>query len=624
MLKPERLKSVAEDIADHFTKHVEPNGYKAQVVCFTRWVCVRIKEHLDKLLGAEVSDIIYTGAQNDEDEMRKYHYSSEEQKTIVSNFKNPDNPLKILLVQSMLLTGFDAPVEQVMYLDRPLRDHNLLQAIARTNRPYLNKQCGIIVDYCGVLKHLDKALNFNEEEIESCLIDFDELKNKLPDLIDEFKNIFAGVNITNLWHCLKHIEKNKLESHVNRVYKELQLTLETIAPDPFVLEFHKDYKWATEIIVALRQLNANTAPNVQDYLAHTRELIQEHIDIGKINTTAPVFVVDDNYLRRIDELPGDKEQREILLEKRLRSLLTIRLNNLPIYKTLMERLKKIVEQKDQETQDTLALLIKLTGDLNEAVKQEEAMGLSKGEMAIRQLVSKKVVQYGEADELVSKITQCVAEETFPGWQAQSSVHATIKKDIILELAKYTKEHPDVKLSPDDYSKFSHERAKHINISVKPFNGVRVAVPYGVSFNKAKQVAQSKKSWIKKHLNKMKQVENEHEEFIKNSIEINRTEARKNLVNRLNELSAQHGFSYNKVFMRNQKTRWGSCSAKNNINLNMKLVRLPDEMIDYVLLHELVHTRIKNHANGFWAELNRFVEDAKAKSKKLNEYKVFLM
>ncbi|MEA3428091.1 MAG: YgjP-like metallopeptidase domain-containing protein [Thermodesulfobacteriota bacterium] len=169
-----------------------------------------------------------------------------------------------------------------------------------------------------------------------------------------------------------------------------------------------------------------------------------------------------------------------------------------------------------------------------------------------------------------------------------------------------------------------KRAKHINISVKPFNGVRVAVPYGVSFNKAKQVAQSKKSWIKKHLNKMKQVEKEHKEFTKNSIEIDRTEARKKLVNRLNELSAQHGFSYNKVFMRNQKTRWGSCSAKNNISLNMKLVRLPDEMIDYVLLHELVHTRIKNHANGFWAELNRLDGDAKAKSKKLNEYKVFLM
>ncbi len=168
------------------------------------------------------------------------------------------------------------------------------------------------------------------------------------------------------------------------------------------------------------------------------------------------------------------------------------------------------------------------------------------------------------------------------------------------------------------------RAKHINLSVRPFKGVRVAVPYGVSFDKAKQVAQSKKSWIQKHLDKMKQVEQEHEIFSKNSTEIDRAEARKKLIRRLNELSEQHGFSYNKVFMRNQKTRWGSCSAKNNISLNMKLVRLPDEMIEYVLLHELVHTRIKNHTNEFWTELNELVGDAKKTDRRLNEYKIMLL
>ncbi len=168
------------------------------------------------------------------------------------------------------------------------------------------------------------------------------------------------------------------------------------------------------------------------------------------------------------------------------------------------------------------------------------------------------------------------------------------------------------------------RAKHISLSVRPFKGVRVAVPYGVSFEKAKQVAQSKKSWIQKHLDKMKQVEKEHEVFSKNSTEIDRAEARKKLVSRLNELSEQHGFSYNKVFVRNQKTRWGSCSAKNNISLNMKLVRLPDEMIEYVLLHELVHTRIKNHSNEFWTELNRLLGDAKKMDRRLNEYKIMLL
>lgn len=166
------------------------------------------------------------------------------------------------------------------------------------------------------------------------------------------------------------------------------------------------------------------------------------------------------------------------------------------------------------------------------------------------------------------------------------------------------------------------RAKRINISVKPFRGVRVAVPYRVPFDKAIQFALSKKNWILKHLDKMDAVEKEHEDFLKNSIKIDKEEVRRKLVGRLNQLCEQHSFTYNRVFLRNQKTRWGSCSNKNNINLNMKLIRLPDEMIDYVLLHELVHTRIKNHTKEFWEELDMLVGDAKAKNKRLKDYKIF--
>ncbi len=238
------------------------------------------------------------------------------------------------------------------------------------------------------------------------------------------------------------------------------MTYETIAPDPFLLDYHQDYKWATELVIALRQMDGNKKPDVTDYLANTRKLIQEHVDIGKIDQTAPVFVVDDNYLRKIDELPPDKEQRELLLEKRLRALLTARLGSLPIYHTLMERLENLIAQKYQEAQDTLELLTRLTGELNEAIKEEQAMGLSKGEMALRQLVEEKVPG-AEPEELSSLLNKVVIEHTFSGWQVQPSVNATIKKDIILELAKYSKEHTEVKLNPDDYSMFSQEAMKYV-------------------------------------------------------------------------------------------------------------------------------------------------------------------
>jgi len=162
------------------------------------------------------------------------------------------------------------------------------------------------------------------------------------------------------------------------------------------------------------------------------------------------------------------------------------------------------------------------------------------------------------------------------------------------------------------------RARHIGVSVRPFKGVRVAVPRGVSFASAEMFAQSKAGWIKKHLDKMNQMERAAKVVSENH-PIDRQAARRRLVDRLNYLAVNYNFQYNRVFIKNQKTRWGSCSGKNNINLNVNLVRLPDELIDYTILHELVHTRIKNHGQRFWDQLDRLLGDAKQLDKALNEY-----
>jgi len=191
-----------------------------------------------------------------------------------------------------------------------------------------------------------------------------------------------------------------------------------------------------------------------------RNSSNEHVDISKINQVAPVFVVDDNYLRRIDELPPDKEQREVLIEKRLRAILVHRQGNLPRYKTLLERLEEIIRHKEDETQETLALLIHLAGEVNEAMKEEAASGASRGELAIRQLV-RDTVPYGEPDELVQRIKSVVSESTFPGWQHQPTVEASIRKEIIIKIAQYVKEHPECVLNPDDYFTISKEALKYI-------------------------------------------------------------------------------------------------------------------------------------------------------------------
>jgi predicted metal-dependent hydrolase len=168
-----------------------------------------------------------------------------------------------------------------------------------------------------------------------------------------------------------------------------------------------------------------------------------------------------------------------------------------------------------------------------------------------------------------------------------------------------------------------KRAKRLNITIRPFKGVRVAIPRSISYSEAERFAHTKVDWIKKHLAKIREAEIQHKEFIENSKPIDKRDAKKKLIRRLDELAKRHGFSYNLVFIKNQRSRWGSCSSKNNINLNISLVTLPDELMDYVILHELVHTRVKNHSKKFWRELDKVVGDAKSIDKQLRKYGVVL-
>lgn len=168
------------------------------------------------------------------------------------------------------------------------------------------------------------------------------------------------------------------------------------------------------------------------------------------------------------------------------------------------------------------------------------------------------------------------------------------------------------------------RAKRINISVRPFKGVRVAVPFRVSMEKAVEFAWAKRDWIKKNLDKMRQMEQDYKILSRKFNPIDRPAAKKILVHRLDDLAKTHGFSYNRVFIRNQKTRWGSCSSKNNISLNVKLVRLPAKLSDYVIIHELVHTRIKSHNRKYYNKLDQIVNDRKSLDQKLKKYAAGLL
>jgi len=163
------------------------------------------------------------------------------------------------------------------------------------------------------------------------------------------------------------------------------------------------------------------------------------------------------------------------------------------------------------------------------------------------------------------------------------------------------------------------RAKYLSVTIKPDRTIRVAIPKGVSLTTARKFLQSKIPWAKKHLDRLKRLQQDYPQT--NLPAINKTKARTLLTMRLNYLALKYGFTYNTLFIRNQRTRWGSCSSRNNISLNMNLVRLPQELRDYVILHELVHTKHKNHSRRFWAEMDKLVGDAKRSEKEMRKYRL---
>jgi predicted metal-dependent hydrolase len=167
------------------------------------------------------------------------------------------------------------------------------------------------------------------------------------------------------------------------------------------------------------------------------------------------------------------------------------------------------------------------------------------------------------------------------------------------------------------------RAQRLRITVRP-SGVRVAVPIGVALSRGRSFALANKEWIRGHLLRIDTIAMVHAESAK-GIEVitNKKEAREKIVKRLHELSALHGLPYGRVMVRNQRTRWGSCSARGTISLNIKLARLPEELMDYVILHELLHTRIRGHTREFWRGLDALVGDAGGLRKELRSYCVEL-
>lgn len=458
---PERITAICADIAHHFQDKVEPNGFKGMVVTFDQECCLLYKEALDQHLPPEASDVVISvsGKEKDDDRYKAYKRDRDAEEKLLDRFRDPNDPLKLLVVTAKLLTGFDAPILQAMYLDKPARDHTLLQAICRTNRTYGNsKTHGLIVDYLGVFDDVAKALEFDEEGFRNVVGNIAALKEKLPGAMQKCLAYFAGVDRSiggyeGLIAAQECLPNNDTRDAFAADYSVVSKLWEALSPDPILEDHRTDYRWLSQVYESVKPSTGNGALLWHALGAKTIELIHENIHVGEIRDDLDELVVDADVLEAIMGSPNpDKKAKEI--EIKVAARLRKHLGN-PRFKALSERLEKLKERHEAGQLHSIAFLKELLDIARDVLIAEKDAppeeDEDRGKAALTELFQE--VQNEDTPVVVKRVVDDIDEIVrvvrFPGWQQTSAGEREVKKALRGTLFKY-KLHSDKELFEKAY------------------------------------------------------------------------------------------------------------------------------------------------------------------------------
>lgn len=418
---PGRLELIAYDLWQHFKAHALPDGYKAQVVAIDREAVILYKRALDRVIAedlqreeglgpeeaaaraARYAVPVYSSAQDDEKpsedpwidgvraDLRRYALNEDAEKQVIGEFGRKGAPPHLLLVCNKLLTGFDAPLESVMYLDSPLRDHNLLQAIARTNRVSgEKKRFGLIVDYIGVTRKLDEALAaYRAQDVENALRDLEEERDALraahrelfrfvgpiprhTDKLDrEYDALLAQLDSEDLWYTFRR----KADAFIG--------AYEGLSPDPAILDYQKDLKWVVGFIqYATPVIEKNPAPDLSGVSEKIRRLLEEHLEVTGLRTVVKLrHITDPEFWKDFEPtLPAAELHRATIRKAtELKRITREKREENPVrYETFSERVKEVIRRFEEEqlsAAEALKAFEAIARDLEAEGRAHEASGM---------------------------------------------------------------------------------------------------------------------------------------------------------------------------------------------------------------------------------------------------------
>ena len=382
MLKnSDRVENVAKYVADHYRDYIEPMGYKAFLVGVDREACALYKKELDKHLPPEYSAVVYSSSQNDEPPITDYHLSETEEKRIRKAFINVDELPKILIVTEKLLTGFDAPILYCMYLDKPMRDHVLLQAIARVNRPYEDdsrqKPCGFILDFVGVFSNLKKALAFDSQDIEGVIQDIELLKAEFSRMIgyakENYLSIIEGRTQDKAVEAvLQYFMDEEVRHTFYNFFNKVSEIYDILSPDAFLGQYIGDMN---NLAMMYRIVRGGYEPAImldREFSKKVAKLVQEQTKSSKIKDTLDIYEINEDTMRRIEDSKVSDIEKVFNLIKSIEKTVT---DNAPVELYLIsigekaERIAEMFKNRQMDTLDTLEEAMRIVDEINAARKE---------------------------------------------------------------------------------------------------------------------------------------------------------------------------------------------------------------------------------------------------------------
>ncbi|MEW9537556.1 HsdR family type I site-specific deoxyribonuclease [Agrobacterium radiobacter] len=433
---PRRIALIAYDIWTHFKQYAQPDGFKAQIVAIDREAVILYKQALTKVIAEDLraegvepaealaragamSACVYSINQEDskpsEDphkqairtKLKAHYLDSEAEKLAKKSFGRKGDDPQFLIVCDKLLTGFDCPIESVMYLDKPLKEHGLLQAIARTNRVSdARKRNGLIVDYIGVSGHLEEALSsYRADDVKNAMRDLDDLRNQLQ---------AAHSAVAAMMKPLKRkaSDKDALKAEYDAFIKLLGTEdkwfdfkaktrsfialYETLSPDPSVLDFTADLKWvANFLLYGTQHFEKRQAFDQMNYSEKIREMLEKHLEATGLSVTVKLrHITDPEFWEDFD--PEAKTEEDLMTAAirkttELRKTVTERIDDSPHqYGKFSERLRQLLE-KLESAQLSWGEKLKAAEELAKDITAEDAAhveaGLSPGAYGILQILN---------------------------------------------------------------------------------------------------------------------------------------------------------------------------------------------------------------------------------------------